>query len=255
MQNILIPFKATGYSFIDGKLESVVFERALLEVNDTETVLSYGLVLPNGSTTIVPFKNFYDSVNDFQNGKLAEKYSWNINWRKAGVRQIEPNDTIEFYSLGENGVEKTTATKYMAIYIAKTAEISIIGDNFPTKKYPSQRDLFENESFIISEDGIERTHTCIKELLQLDAAQDKAVDELVKALAKCRDLGVDLACDSANIVAFNTKKLKDFGIGYEGDFEYNEHTGNFFQLARCIKNVIALVEGDESLFFEREDEK
>lgn len=255
MTHFSIPCEPKGYSFIDGKLESVVFERALVEVNGTETVLSYGLVLPNGSTTIVPFKNFFSSVEDFRKGNLAPKMGVEFNWRMMGVNQYEPENTIIFFSLGEDGVERTISSKYMVVYIAKTAEMSIIGNNFPTKKYPSQRDLFENESFIVSKDGQERTHTCVKELLTLDAAQDKAVNELEKAIAKCIDLGVELVADSVHIVAFNKNRLKSFGFGYDGDYDYKENTENYFKLARTINNRITLVECDEELFFEREDEE
>jgi len=251
MTSFYIPSVTKGFSFIEGKLEEVVFERALIEVNNTEVVRSYGLVLSNGSTTIVPHNNFYASVEDFKIGNLVGELSVDVNWRKLGVNRADPNNTIVFYHLGKNGVEKTSATKYLLVYVAETNEMSIIGDNFPAKKYQSQRDLFEQESFTVVKDGKEHTHICIKDLVQLDAAQDNAVNELKKSIEKCIDLGVMLVADCSNIVALNTNNLKSFGVGYDGDYEYDEHTEEYFKFGRSINNRISIVDCDEELFFER----
>lgn len=255
MTSFYIPSVTKGFSFIEGKLEEVVFERALIEVNNTEVVRSYGLVLSNGSTTIVPRNNFYASVEDFKIGNPVQERSVDVNWRKLGVNRTDPNNTIVFYHLGKNGVEKMSATKYMLVYVAETMEMSIIGDNFPCKKYQSQRDLFEQESFSVVKDEKEHTHICIKDLLTLDAAQDKAVNELKKAIEKCIDLGIMLAADCSNIVAFNTNNLKSFGIGYDGDYDFKESTANYFKFGRSITDKIPIVNCDEELFFERKDEE
>lgn len=204
--------------------------------------IDYHAILPNGDKVSLNDKEnkFYESQQDFENGHEAVRNCSstidNILNRTFGMPCVLNEENVNgivcmmaipFCWIFEDGEPRTVEPTIHQIVINKDNDNKLDGVNIPDKYYKTREDVLKWHDYTVrEEDGTVHVHKAILPLVVLTKEQKDAVNSIVDAYKKARDLGVRFFWDSED----ETQKVININ-----NIERYENTDNYDYKSR-VKN-------------------
>lgn len=215
-----------GYVFYEGKLQACKYHHTHFNMVQTTPERAYThqhvVKLHNGDLIAPEDNEIFDTIEDYENGKIAETHmNDNVRFvvdvsRRVGLYSRSKEETILFYTF-ENGapVEHNEELRcFNFVYDGdKTVEKCEI---FPEGQqiYANREEALSFNSYtIVHKNGKKEVRDGVNKLLILDPDQRELLDQFIEIAKKLQESGVMLEGDFCEqYSAYNTRHVAEITL-------------------------------------------
>ena len=187
-------------------------------INDDNEIIIEPILAENGNEHILQNGIFYESVNDYKNGKERKFYTQRISstlrYSFGFDNNIKQENTAPYkthYWTMKNG--KPTKVEFIIkdIVCRYGGDLLINGEQLPIDIYESESDCISWNDIVVNEDGKKSVIKSRKRTTMPTKEQIKLVENLMDALKKATDSGLVIAMDdNADIIAINMNNISEW---------------------------------------------